>query len=132
MPEVLASSENLGTEILHFGTLTSTGTYLTTGGDENYNSLLRQAQRFEIQPRAGVGLRHKLHILHKATPLRLGEVIVPSILQKSTQRNVFHMKEQKASGKRKNLNEMEISNLPGKKVESNGHKDAHRTGEMNG
>ena len=45
------------------------------------------------------------------------------------------MKEQKASGKKKkkkNLNEMEISNLPGKKVESNGHKDAHRIGEMNG
>ena len=64
--------------------------------------------------------------LHKATPSRPEAIADLRNIQKQTQkmkqRNTFRMKEQKETSE-KELNEMEISNLP--YVESNGHKDAH-------
>ena len=86
MPEGLASSLNLGAEILPFGTVTSLSTSTTTGSYQECNSLLGQAQRFERQPKANAGLNDKVHLLQGATPSKVGEVIVSATIQKSAEK----------------------------------------------
>lgn len=82
----LLVSLNIGAEILPFGALTGTGTSSIAGSCWTCSRLLIQTQRFEKQSRPETGLKVKFHLLYKIIPSRLGEVVVSSTIEISTQR----------------------------------------------
>lgn len=62
-------------------------------------------------------MNYKVHLLHKATPSTLEEVVISFTVQKQmeSQGTEEYVPNEHKINLRRNLNEMEVSNLPDKK-----------------
>ena len=87
------------------------------GGTKNKKKWLRQSYKFEKQPRAKAELIYEIHLLHKTTLSRVGEVAVLSNMQEPTQSEKNEETEEyvltKEQGKtpETDLNKMDINGI---------------------